>query len=280
MTTHFLKVSLSLLLLLCPLFISPIAYAGEEGRDAVLKGRVFTIQHNAETSEFDLVENDEVITSARFLHVLSTHALEDHDIAVIEINHDTRYCGGYPALLMVAPSGARDFIELPDLCTPFDISEVDGVLHLSYEPRVGNETPYYIFSPSIGLQFDRMVAYSPAPGTGWEDIIAEPPSDVKEAIANEVVYFALRDMMGQHFFTEFMRSARLEFPPAREGDLLLIGGCGHAMCHGMHAYMVIDLSSRLIYAMLMEEPDAIFFWPRPFVEWPEPVRAIVEKWSE
>lgn len=253
------------------------ALAGEVEARFSLAGEDYRIERGEESFERQLYHGDRLLYAAPFLDHVASFELAGTHVAAIEASSGGNACPGHPVLLLArAEGGAEKVIELPDECAGYRIEKAGEGLEIRYLPEIGLETPLYHWTPETGLAFQRMLAFSPEPGTGWADIAEATPEHPGAVFANEALYLAIRARVGRHAFADFAHALGVAPPAVREGDLVLLRGCWPHRCDEAGGLMVLDLGRRLVYAAMNDFGEARA-WPEPATDWPAPVRDMLAR---
>jgi hypothetical protein len=237
-------------------------------------GHNFEIVQNAETFEQELRYQGNVLISEYYISVEEKPYTQE--VMGVLLSAGGNACPEYPALLQAPVGQPPAVFALPNECKGFDIAPTEAGIFLSYTPSIGLEAPSYLWKPESGLIFKAMIAFSPNPDLNWQSLQTSTPTHPIEALKNQDLYFAARDMMGGHMLADFARAISVASAPVREADLIFTRGCYPHQCDSADSLMVVDVTNQKLYAA-MNDFGTPRSWPTEVASWPAAVRNIIKR---
>ncbi|MFZ2102777.1 MAG: hypothetical protein WAU86_19660 [Oricola sp.] len=199
------------------------------------------------------------------------------EVALISLGAGGNACGPYTLIVWPDESGAVRADTLGDDCTQPAPAVSDYAIQFVPYLGPGESLPAYSWTPEEGFRVAGMLQFVPQPGTGWDDLAADPGLHPERYLSNEALYDYATEIIGgelRQYATGLQTASDME----KIGDGIYAGsGCVAHDCGSANSLIVVDFNANKAWFAQFRE-GKIAQWPAPDM-WPAVARDALEQFS-
>ena len=133
-----------------------------------------------------------------------------------------------------------------------------------------------VWAPDTGLEVAGTIAFTPQPGTGWQDLDPAKLFNIVDSLKNEAVYKASQEVLGDRLtevVTGLLTGGGTE---TTASGIFYASGCVPHACGSADAFMAVDPKGRQVYFAQEDDNPQPSTWPE-FKTWPGEVKEAMKK---
>jgi hypothetical protein len=244
----------------------------DEKQEIPFEGGTFTI---AETEDLDKILAYDGKQIARDYVVYFNRILDisDTKVALFDVGQGGNACGPATIIAWKDEAGLQTDIVGEDCGAP-PAAAAPGKLYFVPYLLPGATAAVQAWSPLERLTVAGELAYTPQPGTRWAALETGTPTYVVDAFANEDVYRAAQELLGNQLGDVALGLTVGSGFERTASGVLYGNGCVPHACGSADAFMAIDPRGQKLYFAQQGENPPITTWPAE-AQWPQELRRIM-----
>jgi hypothetical protein len=252
------------------------AHAQDEAQAPIpFEGGTLTI---TETEDLDKVLAFDGEELARNYVVLYDKTVEVNGtrVALFAVGDGGNQCGPAEVIVWKGKDGEIQTEAVGEDCGAPPAAISDSSIYFVPYLLPGDTNNVQQWSPDTGLEVVGSIAYSPQPGTGWQDLDPAKFEYMIDSMKNAAVYDAAQKLLGDHVLdvvTGLQTGGTTETTPS---GIYYASGCVPHACGGADAFMAIEPKSQKLYFAQEGDSPQPSTWP-DFGTWPAEIKELMSK---
>jgi hypothetical protein len=232
-------------------------------------GGAFTITEQDDATRVLAFDGKELARNY-FVFFNGLHEIAGTEIALFEVGEGGNACGADTLIVWMVPERGIEAVQATEDCNAPAAAISSYAIYFVPTVLPGETQPVRYWSPDAGLKLAGTMAFSPQPGTGWNDVSA--PGHMMDVFENEAVYEASRALLGDEL-TEVVRGLSVGGEPkALAAGRFWSRGCVPHACGISDSFMAVDARAGKVYFAQQQDGAAPRSWPEA-ASWPPEIRA-------
>lgn len=238
------------------------------------EGGQLTVAQPQEYGEKILSYDGKEIARDYFVMLDKVVEVAGRKVAIYDVGPGGNACG--PAAVLIwkpeGESGIESVTVGEDCGAPPAAVSDDRIVFLPYV-LPGATAPVQTWSPDMGLVTAGELRFAPEPGTGWNDFSPAKLDSMIDALRNESVYEASRDLLGMHMEDVVTGLSVSSGPETTTQGLVFGNGCTPHACGLADSFMAVDTRNKAVY-FAHQGDKGIDTWPA-MKRWPDAIRGLM-----